>query len=119
MRKYTLAIVGIVATLSTLTSASQLSTRSLSTVSTTLDSASVNQIASQVEESVIGKLNQYFKVQTAPHAGRSLAESAHHDLPPNVMRQIGRYLHSELEAASAADAAAVPYHSADDKLVNA
>ena len=84
MRKYTLAVVGIVATLSTLTSATQHQSRSLSQVATSLDAATVGQIASQVEDRVIGKLNQYFKVQTAPV---QRAESS--TLSSNTIRQIG------------------------------
>lgn len=57
MRKYTLAIVGIVASLSTLTSAAQLSAKSFAQIGTNIDATTVNHIASQVEGRVIGKLN--------------------------------------------------------------
>ena len=117
MRKYTLAVVGIVASLSTLTSAAQLNARSLATVAVNLDAATVEHIASQVEESMIGKLNQYFKVQTAAQATPAVAqeegaESAHHDLPPNVMRVIGKYLKAELETDGAVEAASANQNKA-------
>ena len=54
---------------------------------------------------MIGKLNQYFKVQTAPANVAQRAESSS-TLSSNTIRQIGSYLKAELEAEAAADAEA-------------
>jgi hypothetical protein len=109
MRKCTLAVVGIVATLSTFSQGAQLSARTLSTSLVTVDSALVEKIASQVEDSFWSKVKVYAEHNDHDHAehhhhnhtehsdNQTAAETSYHQLPPNVMRNIGKYLRSELE----------------------
>lgn len=71
MRSYTLAIIGVVASLSTLTQATQISARSLSTAAVTIDSAIVGKLASQIEDNIMTKLNEYL----AQHSSTDSAAS--------------------------------------------
>lgn len=116
MRKYTLAVVGIVATLTTFSQAAQLSARTLSTSLVNVDSALIEKIASQVEDSFWSKVKVYAEhdghtkhphhSNTEHHDNQTAAEASHHFIPQNVLDHIGKYIKAELKTDRPIDALA-------------